>query len=365
MPRKLPPAPPGFPWKGKFTQVKQIKEYFDHEKLQCLLCGREYHNLGLHITGGHKISHDEYKDRFGIPWSYGLAGMNFKTGASKRLKKLRKLGKIAQSPSKEHMKKLHTAGKKNRPPVEAFRNESRRKILEQHGRTEKWGDADYEEFLRRVASGRTPAEVSHDKDMPGHHAFHKFAKAHPLFEKKYKKIWENLPYEVLVRANKLGKKFHNDVLRLRRQDMTWPEIAEELGVGEHVCRTTWHKMKGRGELKASDKKHEYQRYTRKDYDEYIRRISTGRMITDVGRDKDMPQSDLFYIYLRKNPDFKKKFQKMWEDLPYKYQAQSRRMGKNFRRDVVRLHKQGYDWEGIGKILGVKPSLAKDYFNKKR
>lgn len=364
MPRKLPPAPPGFPWTGKFTQVKEIREYFDHEKLQCLLCGREYHNLGLHITGGHKISHDEYKARFGIPWSYGLAGMDFKTGASKHLKKLRKLGKVAAAPSKAHLKKLHASGKNKRSPVEAFRNDSRRKVLEQHGRTEKWSLADYEELLRRVASGRTPMEVSQDTDMPGHHAVHKYLKANPKFENKYNKILLGLPYEVLVRANKLGPKFHNDVLRLRRQDMTWPEIAEQLGVGRHVCRTTWHKMKACGKLKASDQKHEYQRYTRKDYDEYLRRISTGRMITDVGKDKDMPQPDLFYIYLRKYPDFKNKFQKMWENLPYKYQAQSRRMGKNFRRDVVKLHKQGHDWPAIGKLLGVKPSLVKDYYNKK-
>lgn len=364
MPKKLPPAPPGFPWTGKFTEVKQIKEYFDHEKLQCLLCGREYHNLGLHITCGHKTSHDEYKESFGIPWSYGLAGKRFKAQGSKRFKTLRKLGKIARSPSKEHLKKLHASGKNKRSPVEAFRNDSRRKVLEQHGRTEKWSLADYEEFLRRIASGRTAAEVSQDKDVPGHHAFHEFAKANPSFGKRYKKIWESLPYDVLVRASKLGPKFHNDVVKLRRQDMTWPEIAEQLGVTEHVCRTTWHKMKGRGKLKASDSKHEYQRYTRKDYDEYLRRISTGRMITEVAHDKDMPQSDLFYIYLRKNPDFKKKFQKMWESLPYKYQAQSRRMGKNFRRDVVRLHKQGHDWTAIGKLLGVKPSLAKDYYNRK-
>lgn len=364
MPRKLPPPPPGFPWKGKFTEVKQVKEYFNHPKLQCLLCGREYGNLALHITGGHKISHDDYKAQFGIPWSYGLAGMDFKTGASKNLKKLRKLGKIAQSPSKEHIKKLVSSQKKKRPSVEAIRNENRRKILEQHGRTEKWQPEDYEEILQRMLSGRTPMEVCQNKDLPGHSALHKYLKANPKFERKYDKILNNLPYEVLVRANKLGPKFRNDVIRLRRQDMTWPEIAEQLGVTEHVCRTTWHKMKARGKLKISDRKHEYQRYTRQDYDEYLRRISTGRMITDVGLDADMPQPDLFYIYLRKNPDFKKKFQKMWEKLPYKYQAQSRRMGKNFRRDVVKLHKRGHDWNAVGKMLGVKPSLAQDYYNKK-
>ena len=69
MPRKQPSAPPGFPWKGRFTTMGEIKEYFDHEQLACLLCGREYGNLGLHVSRTHKIHIDDYKEMFGIPWS--------------------------------------------------------------------------------------------------------------------------------------------------------------------------------------------------------------------------------------------------------------------------------------------------------
>jgi len=84
------------------------------------------------------------------------------------------------------------------------------------------------------------------------------------------------------------------------------------------------------------------------------------MITDVSRDPDMPQSDLFYIYLRKNPDFKKKFKAMWEKLPYDQQARSRRTGERFKKDVTRLHRKGQSWKEIGEILGVSSDLAKKH-----
>lgn len=362
MPRKLPPAPPGFPWKGKFTEVSELKKYFAQEKLQCLLCGREYGNLGLHITRGHNTSHDDYKASFGIPWSYGLAGSKFKSISSKRFRKMIKQGKI-KKPSKEHIARLHKSHRKTRPAVEAFRNESRRKILEQHGREEKWQIADYEEFIKRIGHGRTPSEVGQDKDMPGKSAFMRFINAHPKLLRQYKKVWETQPHAVHARAGHLTEKFYKQVVRLRRKDKTWPEVAEELNVTVAAARGAWHKWKAEGKLKASDTKHEFKRYTRADYDEYLRRISTGRMISDVGKDKDMPQTDLFYIFMKRHPDYRKKFREMWERLPYNVQARSRRMGRGFKSDIKRLFRQGKTIPSIARTLGVKASLVKAHISK--
>lgn len=354
-------VPPRYPWEGHFVTVEEIRDYFANEKVTCLLCGKEYDNLGLHITATHKITKDDYKEKYGIPWSYGLAGEKFKTGGSKRFKEMRKAGKIAQSPSKEHMQKLRLSNRKRRPAVEAFRNDSRRKALEQHGRTEKWGEKDLEEYLRRIATGRTPVEVGQDKDMPTQGVFYRYVKSNPDFRKRYEKIWNDLPYKVHVRAGKPTEKFENEVVKLRCKNMTLPEIAEKLDVSVHAVRCAWHRLKKQGRLDAADLEHEYQRYSREDYDEYLRRIASGRMITDVGRDDDMPQSVLFYIYMRKNQDFKKKFQAMWETLPYDQQARSRRMGRAFKKDVARLQQKDMTWDEIGKALGVKPDLAKKHF----
>ena len=352
MPRKALKKSTRFPWRGQFATVEEIKEYFAQDTLICLLCGKEFICLSGHIHASHEISSDDYREQFGIPWTYGLSGHAFRQAASKRFKKMRKDGLLPPAPSKEHIKKLHASQDGRRGTVAAFRNDSRRKVLEIHGREKKWGAEDLNEYLRRISEGRTPAEVSCDEDMPSTKVFYKFLKENPKFENKYEKIWGKLPYSVHVRAAKLGEKFQKAVIKLRRKGLEWAEIGRELGTSEHAARTTWHKLKKQGKLKVSDLKHENRRYTSEDYDEYLRRIASGRLITEVGKDQDMPQTDLFHIYLKKNEAFRKKFDKMWEDLPYVQQARSRRMGKGFKKEVIQLRKQGHNGSEIGKLLGV-------------
>ena len=77
MQRDKTTAQPGYPWEGCFYDLDEVKEYFDHDRITCLLCGRTYANLGLHISRTHQLSLDEYKEQYGLPWSYGLAGRAF------------------------------------------------------------------------------------------------------------------------------------------------------------------------------------------------------------------------------------------------------------------------------------------------
>ncbi len=41
MPRKQTPSSQGCPRESPFKTVEEIKEYFDNEKLTCLLCGSD------------------------------------------------------------------------------------------------------------------------------------------------------------------------------------------------------------------------------------------------------------------------------------------------------------------------------------
>ena len=241
---------PGFPWRGKFTSVEELGAYFQEHKLTCLLCGRHYDQLGNHISQGHKISMDEYKERYGIPWGYGLAGNDCRKKFSSHIKKLQATGKIRLSPPKSRIKKMIKAQK--RPPVEAYRNDSRRKLLQLHGKAEAWSGEDYEEFLRRIQSGRTPSEVGRDPDMPRYNEFWKRLKADPDFRERYERTWKKLPYSVHVRACKLGEDFKTDVVFLRRKGLTLGIIAETLGVNMASVRGTWHRLKKQGKLTRSD-----------------------------------------------------------------------------------------------------------------
>ena len=282
---------------------------------------------------------------------------------SKTLKKTRKSGKIAKSPSKQHLKKLLAARMDRRTPVQAVKNECTRKILERHGLTEQWVDKDFEEFLKRIASGRTPAEVARDKDMPSRQAWQRYTASNPAFKKRFHKIWDSLPYSVQARAFQLGKKFKQDVIKLRRHGLSFPKIAEKLGVTHHSVRHAWYRLKEQGKLTKSDQKYDLQPYGPEVYEEYIRRIASGRKINEVGRDKDMPSTALFHRYLNSQPEFRKKFERMWDSLPYDQQARSRRLGMRFQNDVLRLRKKGYSWAEIAKNLGVSRDAARTQFYK--
>jgi len=68
---------PGFPITEKFTTIESIREYLYGEKICCLICGRTYKGLLGHIPA-HKISADEYKERFGLPYRTGLTSAGTK-----------------------------------------------------------------------------------------------------------------------------------------------------------------------------------------------------------------------------------------------------------------------------------------------
>ena len=301
---------PGFPWDGKFSSFKELKEYFNEDRLTCLLCGRNYGNLGIHISQGHGVTIDEYRQQFGIPWTYGLAGKTFREKLSKHITVLRETGKVPHSPAPGHIKKIIKLSQERRPLVEASRNDSRHKLLKLHGRKEKWTQEDFEEYLRRIASGCTPAEVSRDKDMPRRQTFLKYIAANEKFKKKYKKIWRNLPYSVQVRASKLDEKFERDLIRLRRKGNTLLKIAAALGVTVSAVRQRWHTLKKQGKLTPDDLKLESKTRPHADYEEYLKRIQSGRSVTAVGNDHDMPSYQSFHYYLKKNANFKKRYEKI-------------------------------------------------------
>jgi hypothetical protein len=63
----------------KFQTMEEIKEYFNHEKITCLLCYREFRGLYTHIVRVHKMSPFDYKIKYGIPLGMGLVGAETKT----------------------------------------------------------------------------------------------------------------------------------------------------------------------------------------------------------------------------------------------------------------------------------------------
>jgi len=63
---------PGFPREGRFETPAELANYFNEDKIQCLLCGKLYKTLGAHLLRIHGVTGDEYHEKYGIPFTYGL-----------------------------------------------------------------------------------------------------------------------------------------------------------------------------------------------------------------------------------------------------------------------------------------------------
>jgi len=55
-----------------FRTRGEIDRYFRGKTIKCLLCGRRFRRLGGHLASKHNVSVDEYRSRFGLPWTRGL-----------------------------------------------------------------------------------------------------------------------------------------------------------------------------------------------------------------------------------------------------------------------------------------------------
>lgn len=248
--RKSTTFPPAhFPWLGTFKTMEEVDAYFHQDTLVCLLCGKECHSLHKHVSGAHELSADDYKELYDIPWRRGLISRTLREKQAAIMNQQRADGILPYAPSPEHIEKLRDSVKNRRPITQAARHFYSQHALAEHGRTERWGKKDMEEYLRRIKSGRTIMEVEKDQDMPCAMVFYKYMRKNPDFKQKFEKVWEALPFSIQVRAQSTGERFKQRVVELRMKGLTWPQVAEKMDIKESTARNCWHKLKYKGELK--------------------------------------------------------------------------------------------------------------------
>jgi hypothetical protein len=73
----------GYPKTLRFENKEDIRKYLDNEKLVCLLCGKSYRFLTLHlVVHGHNA--DSYKEIYGIDNNQGLVGSEIRKKMQKK-----------------------------------------------------------------------------------------------------------------------------------------------------------------------------------------------------------------------------------------------------------------------------------------
>lgn len=179
MPRKRNLVPlPNFPSKNKFTCREEVDEYFSGEKIQCLLCGYLYKGLAPHLLQSHNMTDDEYRDMYDLPYKRGLVGTKTRFLHSESTKRRFQENKEQWL---EHLDRAKAVQRENGNP-------QRKKPQFWKSERTKYDRNVYDEFVRRVMSGRGVQEVSFDEDMPTTANVYWYMKRDKDFNEKYKAI---------------------------------------------------------------------------------------------------------------------------------------------------------------------------------
>lgn len=96
------------------TSRDDALEYISNVKLECLECGKKFILLERHLRIAHQITCDEYRDKYNIPVSIPLAGMEYREKQRQKMQKLQQLGAIDYSHLHEASKSAKKAGRGKR-----------------------------------------------------------------------------------------------------------------------------------------------------------------------------------------------------------------------------------------------------------
>jgi len=238
---------PGFPRTEPITTAEELREYRSGDRIQCLLCGKFFKALSRHIEPIHEVTVEEYHRMYGLPWSRGLTSDETHEKKSAVLKRRIEAGEWDPTANSPPLDEIRKNTERERFPVhdDIVRKECLSKTPTHKGEdTRIWREEHYDEFLRRIASGRTRIEVCSDPDMPRFTAMIEKLRGDPDFRNRYDKIRWTFPYGVQVRTGGLGPKFDEELKSLLDLGLSHQQCAEILGVHKTAIFTHAKRIRG-------------------------------------------------------------------------------------------------------------------------
>ena len=234
---------PGFPWKGKFTTRSEVDRYFSNDDgIQCLLCGRFLGTLQNHLQIVHGISHEEYRERYGLPWRRGLVSRTVSKKHSSSLIKRIKNGTFTTKPDNKAAVKKILAGfrRPDQPYITGIKSENSKALSK---RNLKYNHKDFEKVLSVMRKQKmTLNEACKKYNLPGKGTILRYAELNPEFRKKLLDTYRLLPYAVQVRADMCSSKFYQELEKLDKKNLPATEIGKILGVSAKTVRARLKKV---------------------------------------------------------------------------------------------------------------------------
>ena len=143
----------GYPTDRMFDSIKDVRDYFSENRIRCLRCGRRFKGLIGHLWKVHEMTANEYREIYGIPWTYGLVCPKTSSIISDNSTKLIKEGVICT-----HKVDMAVVCKAQKRPRVVVRDEICTENLSEVNK-----DCTGEETQRRKAAPKRGTKEHHDK----------------------------------------------------------------------------------------------------------------------------------------------------------------------------------------------------------
>lgn len=169
---------PGYPKKFVFESREAVDAYLSGDVIDCLICGNHFRSLEPHLSRSHDISADEYREKYGLPYRRGLCCDGFSKARSERAKRT----------FEENVDRQMSALAKAKAVQQKLGNPQRCKPVFWKKERTRFGPEHYEEFIKRVVSGRSVSDVSNDPDVPHSTHVYLYMKKNKGFAERYRAI---------------------------------------------------------------------------------------------------------------------------------------------------------------------------------
>lgn len=220
---------PGYPREEAPMTLEEVREYFSHDIIECLLCGKPYLNLSIHLIRTHGVPVDDYKISYGLPWGRGLLGQETR---EKYVEHGRELART-RPDAEEHLARMRAGNDPHAPHRE--RAPYRVEV----------GYHDVDGIMDRALALLATGDHTWDglreshPDVPSHQWWKDLFEARPECLERFKAGAAKLPYRVLAHSRVLDmpEEFWSELVRLRAEGLPDSEIGAVLGVRGHYVWT--------------------------------------------------------------------------------------------------------------------------------
>jgi len=102
------------------------------------------------------------------------------------------------------------------------------------------------------------------------------------------------------------------------------------------------------------------KYFHEDYKNVLKRmLEENKVLDEVCKDSDMPSYSVVYKYSRRNKEFRKELDKIYERFPFSIQARANKLSEDkFRQAIIGPRQSGFSVTEISRSLGVSENMIR-------